>query len=119
MDRNQEGTCVSIGESQALLAKTNDLELRPTSMYSAFGCLYRAARTLHTVWTSLHFASNTSHHLLGSGTLNRRAAAYTTPHATTSLLKRTQRMVRKLEQTEPRGYQLMSLGKERVLGHKV
>jgi hypothetical protein len=56
---------------------------------------------------------------LGSGTLNRRAAAYTTPHATTSLLKRTQRMVRKLEQTEPRGYQLMSLGKERVLGHKV
>ena len=85
------------GESHDLLVVNESPPLQ-TGIYCALGRLYRWAKTLQTSSIPDMSASNAFHHggFSGRGTWNLRAAAYTTPQATTSLLNRTHKVVRKL-----------------------
>ena len=84
--------------SRDLLEDVKESPSLHTGICCAFGRLYRWARTLQTSSIADFSASNTSHHgsFSGRGTWNLRAAAYTTPQATTSLLNWTHKVVRKL-----------------------
>lgn len=85
-------------ESHDLLENVNESPSLQTGIYCAFGRVYKCARTRQTSSMPDFSASNTFHQggFSGRGTWNLLAAAYTTPHATTSLLNRTHKVVRKL-----------------------